>query len=175
MTTLVIHPNDSTTDFLKPIYENKGFTVLTKPLTKMAMERTMRAHDRIIMLGHGTHFGLITDTSIDFKIVVGHENAHILREKKELIGIWCNADRFFAFHGLKGFHTGMFVSEDQEAKIFIDVNYTIPQIDESNDLFVQLVGKHIDNPLLLNEVKNDYRSINIPNPIIEYNKERLYK
>jgi hypothetical protein len=59
MKTLVIHPKDKTTDFLKPIYHGKGYTVVTGGCTKEDVTELIDQHDHIIMLGHGTPQGLL--------------------------------------------------------------------------------------------------------------------
>ena len=59
MKTLVIHPQDKTTDFLKPIYHGKGYTVVTGGCTKEDVAKLIDKHDHIIMLGHGTPQGLL--------------------------------------------------------------------------------------------------------------------
>lgn len=60
MKTLVIHPKDKTTDFLKPIYYGRGFTVITGGMTKADVAKEIDAHDHIIMMGHGTPQGLLS-------------------------------------------------------------------------------------------------------------------
>lgn len=59
MKTLVIHPKDKTTDFLKPIYEGRDWTVITGGCTKDDVAKAIDEHDHIIMMGHGTPQGLL--------------------------------------------------------------------------------------------------------------------
>ena len=59
MRTLVIHPKDKTTDFLKPIYANRDWTVITGGCTKEEVNKAISEHDHIIMMGHGTPQGLL--------------------------------------------------------------------------------------------------------------------
>lgn len=59
MRTLVIHPKDKTTDFLKPIYHGRGYTVITGGCTKDDVAKAIDEHDHIIMMGHGTPQGLL--------------------------------------------------------------------------------------------------------------------
>ena len=59
MKTLVIHPKDKTTDFLKSIYHGRGFTVITGGCTKEDVAKAIDEHDHIIMMGHGTPQGLL--------------------------------------------------------------------------------------------------------------------
>lgn len=55
---LIIHPDDRTTDFLKPTYSDLDATVLTKPNEFFNLAETMKRHNRIIMMGHGSPSGL---------------------------------------------------------------------------------------------------------------------
>jgi hypothetical protein len=59
MKTLVIHPKDKTTDFLKSIYHGRGYTVITGGCTKEDVGKAIDEHDHIIMMGHGTPQGLL--------------------------------------------------------------------------------------------------------------------
>ena len=50
MKTLVIHPEDKTTNFLKPIYTDiTDATILTVGLSKDEVRELIKEHDRIIM------------------------------------------------------------------------------------------------------------------------------
>ena len=55
MKTLIIHPEDKTTDMLKHAYENHPkYTVCRdNGITKAELWALIEQHDRIIMLGHG--------------------------------------------------------------------------------------------------------------------------
>ena len=165
--TLVIHPDDRTTDFLSAIYENKGWNVITSPfLENDVVAELIKKHDRIIALGHGSPDGLFGG----YGMVINASLAPLLREK-ELVCIWCHADQFIQEQGLKGFYSGMFISEKQESEI-----YNIPAddltIELSNDLFASTLGKYIDTPDLLENVKREYRADH--DPIITFNRNRLY-
>ena len=171
MKTLVIHPKDSSTDFLKPIYEDIEATVVTKHLGTNRTRKLIKEHDRIFMLGHGTEEGLISElglAAIDSSLV------QILREK-ELVGIWCNADVFFKKYKLKGFYTGMIVSEWLEALMYNIHQITYKDVDESNKLFTESVKKHINSEYMVEDIQNYYQSKNTnDNPIIEFNSKNLY-
>jgi len=61
MKTLVIHPDDRSTDFLSPIYEPvKNKTVITGGITKEQLRKHIQDHDRILMMGHGSPAGLVS-------------------------------------------------------------------------------------------------------------------
>lgn len=167
--TLVIHPSDWTTDFLKPIYEGKDWTVINEPVSKKDLIHEIKSHDRIIMLGHGTEYGLI---GYHGTTLIDSSWLYLLRDK-DLVGIWCNADVFFDKYNLSGLYTGMFVSEFQEAEMFIDQDYKFHEITTSNELFSKVVGEHIDEHNVVTKIYENYKSET--NPIIQYNNERIYK
>ena len=61
MKTLIIHPKDNTTSFLDIVYqpiENK--TVITGGITKEELHELIKSHDRVMMMGHGSPFGLFS-------------------------------------------------------------------------------------------------------------------
>jgi hypothetical protein len=59
MKTLVIHPKDKSTNFLKPIYSGRSDMTIMNSGTKEEVTRQIHAHDHIIMCGHGTPQGLL--------------------------------------------------------------------------------------------------------------------
>ena len=127
MKTLVIHPSDRSTDFLKIIYENhlndKDWTILneSETMTPQELFNLIKENDRILMMGHGVPYGLI-NPSRAFKrfhgLVIDGSFADLLREK-ETLSIWCWSDQYFRNHKIKGLHTGMIISEVYEARYAI--------------------------------------------------------
>jgi TetR/AcrR family transcriptional repressor of nem operon len=113
MKTLVIHPKDVTTDFLKKVYDGKSWTVIDGTGPNREFIKAIKEHDRIIMLGHGNAYGLIGEA----KMVISPKHVYLLREKIS-IAIWCFAGDFFLKYGLNGFATGTFISEFEEAMDF---------------------------------------------------------
>jgi hypothetical protein len=181
MKTLVIHPKDRTTDFLKPIYENiPNTTVLTEGL-KSDVIKLIKEYDRIMMMGHGSPWGLFgvgrfREDSYYPSYVIDNETVHALILKKQNVFIWCNADKFVNRHALKGFYSGMFISEVSEA-IYCGLP-DIPQsvVDESNNQFAAIVGNLIDKPLYeaYSDIRQQYKVLAEGNPVAQYNYERLY-
>ena len=58
--TLIIHPEDESTSFLKQIYSNrKNVLVVSGNVTKLALLNMVLEHDRVIMMGHGSPDGLL--------------------------------------------------------------------------------------------------------------------
>jgi len=167
MKTLVIHPDDSSTKFLSQIYEGRDFTIENRhgknhDYTRKEFIQQIKDHDRIIMMGHGYPGGLFM-SFIDPTVV------YLLREK-ECICIWCNADQFVNKYGLKGFYTGMFISEVGEANWF-QIQTDQAAVDRSNQLFTQLVTDNIDIPNPQPIIKENYIG---DCPVIRYNNDRLY-
>ena len=57
--TLIIHPDDRSTDFLKPIYASiEKATIITGGKSKNEVVELIEQHDRTIILGHGSPNGL---------------------------------------------------------------------------------------------------------------------
>jgi len=132
--TLVIHPADPTTDFLKYIYVGKEYDVITKCDDDNEIRKQIAAHDRIIMLGHGTGDGLIK-SPYEAKFIINDSHADLLREK-ETISIWCYSDKFFRRNNLHGFHTGMIISETLEAQYVLGrIPLTSTELAKNMDLF----------------------------------------
>ena len=114
MRTLVVHPSDCSTDFLKLIYKDKpGWTIINDCLiNKEELKNQIKNHDRILMMGHGTGYGLLNPKLGGY--IIDDSFVAILKEK-ETISIWCNSDQYFRRNNIKGFHTGMIISETSEA------------------------------------------------------------
>jgi hypothetical protein len=182
MKTLVIHPKDSSTDFLIPIYMNlKSFpdyddVTIIRGGSKEEVDEQIQLHDRIMMMGHGSPQGLFAVGQFGMQgMIIGHSTVPLL-ENKECIFIWCNADKFVERYNLKGLYSGMFISEVSEA------NYCglpgTPQevVDESNDFFAAEFGLVSNKSLteIYDTVKYNYNILAENNPVAEYNLERLY-
>jgi hypothetical protein len=173
--TLVIHPKDSSTDFLKPIYQHlTDATILTGGKTKDEVRELIEQHDKIIMLGHGSPSGLFSCGQFGMGgMIIDHSMVAALGNKKNNIYIWCNADKFVNLYYLKGFYTGMFISEYSEAS-YCGVSSFNGEVEQSNDLFADVVGRSI-----LMEAKNIQANTKLlyhiqRSEINKYNNERLY-
>jgi len=77
MKTLVIHPNDRTTDMLKVVYADIPHTLINFNVSSSTINKLIKDHDRIIMLGHGSPDGLYGYN----KFVINSRNVKFLREK----------------------------------------------------------------------------------------------
>ena len=116
MKTLVIHPNDRSTWFLENVYKNiENLTLVTGNVSRNEVKSMIRDHDRVMMMGHGSPGGLFSvgqfPSQSNNGYIIDSEMVELLKEKDNSIFIWCNADQFVERHNLKGFYTGMFISE----------------------------------------------------------------
>ena len=168
MKTLVIHPKDSTTDFLSEIYKDKNWTVTNTNTSKKFLKDQIKTHDRIIMLGHGTEKGLLGFN----KFVIDSTWVYLLRDKN-CVCVWCNADKFVEKYNLNGFYTGMIISELEESYLY-SIPTDISSINESNKMFALSIKDSIliEDDKILDNIKSLYDSSN--NNIIKFNKQNLY-
>ena len=178
MKNLIIHPTDASTDFLKPIYENiSDAIILNGGATKDQVKELITRHDRVIMLGHGSPFGLFSIGQFmgSNGYIIDSTMVDVLKHV-ECISIWCNADQFMNRHQLNGFYSGMFISEVGEAEYcgLPDTEQTI--VDESNDTFATILGNVINKPLreMYKNTRHEYKLLAKNNPVALYNYERLY-
>jgi hypothetical protein len=167
MKVLVIHPQDSTTDFLCPTY-TKDFTVIRTEIGDSLLKSLIRQHDVIIMMGHGDTRGLY---GFDRHIV----DASFVDElrKKICICIWCYAADFVEHYDLKSpFSTGMFISESEEADA-LGEEYDEGDIEESNFWFTEAL-KGFFSDLEKYDYKKLNRCYNVGlNSITEYNRKQF--
>lgn len=166
MKTLVIHPKDPTTDFLSDIYSDKKWTVVNTNISKKSLKEQIKSHDRIVMLGHGTELGLIGFN----KFIINSSLVYLLRDKV-CICIWCNADIFVKKYNLKGFYTGMIISEYTESLM-----YNIPTNDyfliDSNKNFANSIKVSIDTDNILDSVIKHYGG---NSAVVLFNKQNLFQ
>ena len=168
MKTLVIHPEDASTDFLKTIYEDiENKTVLSTGLTfeKIATE-LQKDYDLILLLGHGWQGGLY-DRKQGGTAVTG-EHAPYLRGKN-VVAVFCNAKDYFEIFNISGFATGMFISEPHEA-----IDYAVvtnkEQINESSTLFARVMKTAVKTPEKIKEVV-DKNYLLENNPVVKINRQ----
>ncbi len=177
MQTLVIHPADVSTDFLKQIYENINCTLIKGNCTKDELYEMVKEHDRIIMLGHGSPAGLfavgqfINEDRLSY--IIDESFVKLLKNKENNVYIWCHANQFVEKYGLKGFYTGMFISENIEAMMY-GINPQKEEVNRSNILFSSIAGEIIET-----KAKNIYHHVKskyiLPGSTVrDFNYERLY-
>lgn len=168
--TGVVHPSDPSTDFLSAIYKGKGFDKITAEGGRrydVIDSIASGGYERIIMLGHGLPQGLLAG----YSLIVNKETVSVLR-KTSNIYIWCNADVFVRKHRLRGFYTGMFISDMMEANIF-SIPASKEQITFSNNHFSVAVRRslHLEPTAMRDSVMDLYYTDN--NPVIHYNIQQM--
>jgi hypothetical protein len=178
MKTLVIHPKDKSTEFLTEIYKNIPHkNVVSGGVTKYELAKLIGQHDRIIMCGHGTGYGLLSVGQFPTRngFIIDWSFVYLLSKRKECIYIWCNSDKFVNEHKLKGFYSGMFVSEVGESK-YCDIPSTQQVVTDSNDTFSKIMSKYINKSVktIYQNVKDEYGKFSMSNRVGYYNNERLY-
>ena len=184
MKTLVIHPKDKSTDFLSPIYAGlDDVTLVTEGWSRAQIQEAIQTHDQVMMMGHGSPNGLfavgqfpIEDKYLSY--IIGADMVEALGQKDNNIFIWCNADQFVHKHELKGFYSGMFVSETGEAFYCGVKTFDQASVDESNDTFARQLGECLlatrVPEAIHGQIREHYGALAATNLIAEYNHNRLY-
>ena len=113
---IVVHPYDPSTRMLSEIYKGiENVTLFDSWKQRDEILKAIAAAPRdepILLLGHGCPDGLL---DMRYGIVIGNADAELLKDRPNLVGIWCYASSYACKHGLKGFFSGMFISEPPEA------------------------------------------------------------
>ena len=177
MRTLIIHPDDRSTDFLRSVYKDIPNCVVLTEGTIWQVDLEIQAADRVIMLGHGTPHGLLSVGQFKGSgYCVDHKSAEFLKSKKECIYIWCYASSFMKKYDLEGFGSGMFISEVSEADYCGLPGQSKQDIDIQCDYFTKLVGAGVNLPShqLYNFVNEEFGEAALSCPVARYNHERLH-
>jgi hypothetical protein len=182
MKTLIIHPQDNSTTFLEVVYANiENKTVITGGVSKAELIQLIEEHDRIMMMGHGSPWGLFAVGQFKGEgysgYIIEDSLVELLMTKKDNVYIWCNADQFVNRYGLTGFYSGMFISEVGEATYCGLPGMSQEVVDESNYGFVNIVSKYVNEQTenLYENVHKEYGILAEENPVAFYNYNRLYK
>lgn len=179
MKALVIHPEDETTTFLKPIYATlKNKTVITSNTTKTELRKLIDCHDQVIMLGHGSPWGLFSMGQFPGTdpYIIDDTMVSSLKCKTNSISIWCNADRFINRYGLSGLNSGMFISEFEEGLLYDIWDADDVWIKESNYQFSSIISKYINDPIdvMYANLLKGYGRLTHTNPIARFNHDRIF-
>ena len=179
MKTLIIHPKDKSTQFLDIVYDKiPNKTVITGGITKDEVRKLIEEHDRVMMCGHGAPMGLFSVGQFPKSggLIIDHTMVEVLSKKDNSIFIWCNADQFVNNFKLKGFFSGMFISEVGEAYYCGLPGTKQEVVDESNFGFCELLSECINEPQekMYEEIRKNYGKIAEENPVALYNHNRLY-
>ena len=104
------------TKMLSLIYEGiEGVTLFKSGLQRGEILAALAAAPReepVLLLGHGSPRGLF---DMRYGLVITDADAALLKGRPNLVGIWCYASDYAFAHKLKGFFSGMFISEEPEA------------------------------------------------------------
>ena len=172
---LVIHiiSTEDTNDF-SGIYDGLDATILINPSTRIAREAIVDEQDTIVLIGHGTDYGLLNKNLNGYFIDSGWVN---LLRNKTIIGIWCNASNFADRYDLMGFFTSMFISNAQE---LIDCGFqTFDNCDEVIRIQNQIFASRINQLLSANTPSRDWAtilfdSLDNEESFVYYNYEAMY-
>lgn len=179
MNKLVIHPHDPSTTFLTKAYENlSDVTLVRGGVGRQDLKNMVEDHDQVIMLGHGTPHGLMSVGQFpDARgFVVDDTFAPLLEKKDNSIFVWCNADQYVNWNKLKGFYTGMFISEVSEAYMMGVRGANQNDVNESNYAFVDILNRvaHERPEVMHASLKDRYGVVAHCNDVARYNHNRLY-
>jgi hypothetical protein len=180
MKTLIVHPDDSSTDFLLPIHDSfESKTVVRADLSKKEILCMMVEHERIIAMGHGTPSGLMSVGQFPIQdfLILDTSFVEVLRSKENNIFIWCYAYEFAKRYDIPCFSTNMFISDQFEAMYMGIKNATSNHIEESNSCFVKEISKcvHMSTKEIYDfMLKSEYANLSKKNTIAAYNFERLH-
>lgn len=176
---LIIHPDDRSTDFLRPIYQQlPNTTVITGGISYMDIRELIIKHDQVMMMGHGSPHGLFSMGKFPNSggYIIDSMMVDLLGEKNNIY-IWCNADVFVDKYKLNGIYSGMFISEVGES-IYCRIPSTQEQVDESNNVFAQALGEQLLMGTSLERVYDNtnqaYRILAESNQVAKYNQQRFY-
>lgn len=183
--SVIIHPNDHSTRFLKRLYSGFGEPIVADETfnNKGIKDIISQNEDKVItMLGHGCPDGLFAPRKdkhyqggIDQfgRLIIGSRHVDLLR-KHTCIGIWCYAVDFARKYNLHGLFSGMIISELSEAQDCGFDQFTRPEIDMYNQDFAEALYDCI-NKYPLNEVPDAMaRYVSNPNRLEEFNYNNLY-
>ena len=170
MSDLIIHPEDSSTDFLKRIYQQSKDKIVIKDKEPDNFLELLKNSTRVFLLGHGCADGLFFFIEMLNKSEVIEE---LKKKGSNVFYIWCHASSYVEKHDLQGLATGMFVSETDEA-LYYEIDNSEIEIDYSNNLFAKIIGDNIDLPTkdIYELIHQEYNAV-IESEVINFNLERL--
>jgi len=149
---LVVHPDDRSTDFLSVLYTNHPNVVKFNgldPSMDLGIELLRAMHDRelTMFLGHGMPSGLINITHCPGygNYLINRETADLyLKDRVNLFGMFCYANKYAIANHLKGLWSGMIISEVSEA-MFMKVKTDQQEVTEENWNLSRAVRKCLEN------------------------------
>jgi hypothetical protein len=121
-------------------------------------------------MGHGCEDGLFRVGKYN-SLMIDSTFVQLLRDK-DCVFVWCNSDVFFRKYGLKGFYTGMIISDADEA-LYCCVPFAVKDVDRANNKLMQALkeGIHHDSKTMYHIFKDSF----IPESGIEhFNLSNIY-
>lgn len=182
MKRLIIHPKDHTTDFAKALYDGwADIEVHNERLTSREVNHLFHhctPTTQIVLLGHGSDKGLFYREDSHQEgfdcVMVGHSHKHWLKNRHNIIGIFCNADLFAEAEGLHGLFTGMIISELHEAEMY-NIRTTQEELDTENPKFISRLRQLLDEGCLLHEIPERMRQMDdVESELTVFNYNRLF-
>jgi len=178
---LVIHPSDISTTFLTPIYrELKNSTVIEEKSSYDEVLKKCQENNRVLMMGHGSPQGLFSVGRFGdvfwMPYIIDYMHVPVFRKQDENVYIWCDANQFVEKYKLKGFYTGMFISEVSEAAYCGLGVVSKSLVEQSNNAFSEILSKYVNHSKqkIYDSVKKEYEIIANDNIVAAYNHSRLY-
>lgn len=192
MKTIIVHPNDESTAFLKRVYkELTNCKIIAESYYfKQEIKSEIEGTNNLMIMGHGDLNGLF-GINYSSKHMIDSSFCNLIESKNCLL-IWCNADEFVSKNKLNfnGIFCGMFISQIEEL-IFLNPEFETedieilrtyqPMIDESNNAFSSILGNLLkensfdDLPLIYEKLRLEYGAIaKKGNEVAAYNNELLY-
>ena len=132
---------------LSQVYDGKNWDVLTDGnIDKNELHQLIESHDKIVMLGHGSSYGLFNRQGSGY--VIGNEEVEFLKDKK-LFAIWCYAATFMKKHGLHGMCSDNAPSEVWEVRSagIHDKVYTTDYVLENITYWSKLMADVVEKAL----------------------------
>jgi hypothetical protein len=158
MIIVYVDTKEDTSTF-KSIYDGVDCIFLYNP-RRAEVEKVLRENptDTLLCFGHGSGRGLFSSHITDETYLIDNSMVHLLTDR-EMIGIWCYASQFGLFNNLKGFFTYMFISNENEAKMY-RFDGTDEVIFEQNRIFSNKINNLIKSktPLCewVDKLNDDY-------------------
>ena len=178
MKILVVHPYDESTNTLERVYSGKPVDVLhRRDLTRTEVEAAIEAgnYDRVVLMGHGTPEGLCNMYTKSYVFDHGSYKNRVKPRRIEVIAIWCNANVFFLkYDNPKDvFFTGMFISEQKEARDYIAESVDDETIEKQFKLFSDVLREAIDLPIadIRKYINQHYMG---KDPVTKFNRECMF-
>ena len=171
---IVVHPKDPSTRMLSLIYEDiQDVTLFDSWKQRKEILKAIAAAPReepVLLLGHGSPYGLF---DMRYGLIINDSDANILKDRPNLVGIWCYASSYAHKHGLKGFFSGMFISEEPEAWVN-DVEAEAEEIDGKAWDFARRFGDMLRAGKSLEEIAAELmKPCHRDSELTRFNYERL--